>query len=102
MRGRALGLVLALAACSPGQGPPVQAPEEKPGARPAMVVLERAEAFDVLLVAQMLVEEPLFVDATAIASLSCITVSVNEPTPLPPAEAVAKIFDALKAQGLQV
>lgn len=75
---------------------------DKPGARPTTISLEHAEAFEVLVVAQMLLEEPLFVDATAIASMRCIAVTVKEPNPLPPGEAAKKVFDALHAQGLQV
>ena len=97
-----MAFALVLAACSPSPGPPVQVALEKPGARPTTISLERAEAFEVLIVAQMLLEEPLFVDATAIASMRCIALTVKEPNPLPPVEAATKIFDALHAQGLQV
>lgn len=94
---------LLTAACAGAAAPPADVVSvDRPAARPTTLSLERAEPFEVLVVAEQLAGEPVLVEAMALASLRCITVTVKEPAPLPPRDAATRLFDALRAQGLRV
>jgi hypothetical protein len=104
-RGAFAAAVLVLTACGGvgaglGLGPkPV---EEKPAPQPTSINLDRADPAETLSVAEQLLEEPVLVDAMALASLRCIRVTVKEPVPQPRRVAAESLFDALRAQGLRV
>jgi hypothetical protein len=95
-------LAFLLLACGAGSGAPPKSPEDEPPPGPIMVNLERMESHDALSVLSQVLEEPVLVDATSLRWLRCITVTVNEPSPLPRKVAAAKLFDALRAQGVRI
>lgn len=97
-------LALAIAGCAPSMPAAPVAPLAAPDdvGPPTTLSLERAESFEVLAVAQSLVDESVYVEAVALAPLRCMTVTVKEASPLPRHDAAAKLFDALRAQGLRV
>ncbi len=96
-------LGLSTAACAGAAAPPADVVSvDRPAARPTTLSLERAEPFEVLVIAEQLAGEPVLVEAMALASLRCITVTVKEPAPLPPRDAATRLFDALRAQGFRV
>jgi hypothetical protein len=70
--------------------------------KPTKLSLDRAESFEALAVARMLLDEPVLVDALALAPLRCMTVTVKASEPLPQRDAANKLFDALRAQGMRV
>jgi hypothetical protein len=98
-------LAFVLLACGAGSGEGARAPgspegEEPPG--PIIVSLYRTEASDVLSVLSEVLDEPVLVDAKSITWLRCITVSVNEPSPIPRKVAAQRLFDALRDQGVRI
>jgi hypothetical protein len=76
--------------------------EEPPASQPTSINLDRADPAETLSVAEQLLEEPVLVDALALASLRCMRVTVKEPTPLPRRVAAESLFEALRAQGLRI
>jgi hypothetical protein len=101
-RGAFVAAMLVLTACAGGAGLGPRPPEEKPAPQPTSINLDRADPAETLSVAEQLLEEPVLVDAMALASLRCIRVTVKEPTPQPRRVAAESLFDALRAQGLRV
>jgi hypothetical protein len=104
LRSALVVLASAIAGCAPSAPAAPVAPLAAPDdvGRPTTLSLERAESFEVLAVAQSLVDESVYVEAVALAPLRCMTVTVKEASPLPRRDAAAKLFDALRAQGLRV
>lgn len=98
-------LAFVLMACGAGSGaraPAPASPESEPPAGPIVVSLYRTEASDVLSVLSEVLDEPVLVDAKSIPWLRCITVSLNEPSPIPRKVAAQKLFDALRDQGVRI
>ena len=96
-------LAFVLMACGAGSEARAPAsPEGEPPQGPIVVSLYRTEASDVLSVLSEVLDEPVLVDAKSIQWLRCITVTVNEPLPLPRKVAAQKLFDALRDQGVRI
>ncbi len=101
-RGLFAAALVVLTACAGATGLGPRPVEEKPAPQPTSINLDRADPAETLSVAEQLLEEPVLVDAMALASLRCMRVTVKEPTPLPRRVAAESLFDALRAQGLRV
>jgi len=103
MKRGAFALLFVLTACAGATGlRPKPAEEERPAPQPTSINLDRADSAETLSVAEQLLEEPVLVDAMALAPLRCVRVTVKEPTPLPRRVAAESLFDALRTQGLRV
>lgn len=102
MKRGAFVLVFATACAGGAAGSGARPPEEKLAPQPTSLNLDRADPAEALSVAEQLLEEPVLVDAMALASLRCIRVTVKEPTPVPRRVAAESLFDAMRGQGLRV
>jgi hypothetical protein len=78
----------------PAAPAPTAAPDEAP---PVVVNLDSAEAFEILAVLETIGHAPVLVDAAALATLRCATVSVKTGDRVPVAVAAEKIAAALRA-----
>lgn len=101
-RGVFVAAIVVLTACAGGAGLGPKPPEEKLQPQPTSINLDRADPAETLSVAEQLLDEPVLVDAMALASLRCIRVTVKEPTPQARRVAAESLFEALRAQGLRV
>ena len=102
MKRGAFALVFVLTACAGAGGLAPKAAEVQPAPQPTSINLDRADPAETLSVAEQLLEEPVLVDAMALASLRCIRVTVKEPSPLPRRVAAEALFEALRAHGLRI